>query len=57
MLLRGISALCERAAFDQVVEGVAEHARNIKVGPGMEPDTQMGPLVSEEQFAAGLQLP
>jgi phenylacetaldehyde dehydrogenase len=40
----------ERAAFDQVVEGVAEHARNIKVGPGMEPDTQMGPLVSEEQL-------
>src|SRR5712692_2551051 len=35
----------ERAAFDQVVEGVAEHARNIKVGPGMDPDTQMGPLV------------
>src|SRR5450432_1521308 len=40
----------ERAAFDQVVDGVADHARNIKVGPGMEPDTQMGPLVSEEQL-------
>src|SRR3979490_2291449 len=29
----------ERAAFDQVVEGVAQPARNIKVGPGLEPDT------------------
>src|SRR6267154_192577 len=40
----------ERAAFDQVVDGVADHARKIKVGPGLDPDTQMGPLVSEEQL-------
>ena len=25
-------------------------AKSIKMGPGMEPGTQMGPLVSEEQF-------
>ena len=36
--------------FDQVVEGVAEQAKKIKVGPGFEPDTNMGPLVSEEQL-------
>src|ERR1700688_115793 len=40
----------EKPIFDQVVEGVAEHARKIKVGSGLEPDTQMGPLVSEEQM-------
>ncbi|MGD9571323.1 MAG: aldehyde dehydrogenase family protein [Thermoleophilia bacterium] len=36
--------------FDRVVEGVAEAARNIRVGHGLDPDTQMGPLVSQEQF-------
>ena len=40
----------EKSIYDQVVEGVAEHARKIKVGSGLEPDTQMGPLVSEEQM-------
>src|SRR6201989_1474086 len=36
--------------FDKVVDGVAEHASKIKVGPGMSPESQMGPLVSEEQL-------
>jgi phenylacetaldehyde dehydrogenase len=36
--------------FDEVVNGVAEIAKGIKLGPGMESSTQMGPLVSEEQF-------
>ena len=36
--------------FDEVVNGVAEIAKGIKLGPGMEAGTQMGPLVSEEQL-------
>jgi phenylacetaldehyde dehydrogenase len=36
--------------FDEIVSGVAEAARSIKVGPGLDPDTEMGPLVSQEQF-------
>src|SRR5215471_9146175 len=40
----------EKKVFDKVVEGVAEQAKKIKVGSGLEPDTQMGPLVSEEQL-------
>jgi phenylacetaldehyde dehydrogenase len=40
----------ERPAFDRVVEGVAAEAKKIKVGSGLEPDTSMGPLVSEEQL-------
>jgi phenylacetaldehyde dehydrogenase len=40
----------ERGRFDEVVDGVAAIAKSIKMGPGMEPGTQMGPLVSEEQF-------
>jgi phenylacetaldehyde dehydrogenase len=40
----------EEAVFEQVVEGVAERARKIKVGPGLDPSTQMGPLVSDHQL-------
>jgi len=40
----------EKDMFDKVVEGVAEQAKKIKLGPGMEADTTMGPLVSEEQL-------
>jgi phenylacetaldehyde dehydrogenase len=36
--------------FDAVVDGVAAAAKKIKLGPGMAPDTQMGPLVSDEQL-------
>jgi phenylacetaldehyde dehydrogenase len=40
----------EQKIFDKVVAGVSEHAGNIKLGCGLDPDTDMGPLVSEEQF-------
>lgn len=36
--------------YDRVVEGVAKIASSIKVGPGLAPDTQMGPLVSQTQL-------
>ena len=39
----------EERAFDQVAEGVAAHARAIRLGAGMDPQTQMGPLVSAQQ--------
>lgn len=39
-----------RSVYDQVVEGVAERAKRIRVGNGLDPKTQMGPLVSHEQF-------
>jgi phenylacetaldehyde dehydrogenase len=35
--------------YDQVVEGVAEAAARIRLGPGLDPETEMGPLVSKEQ--------
>ncbi len=35
--------------FDEVTQGVAEIAKSIKLGPGLSPETQMGPLVSEKQ--------
>ncbi|KAB8333166.1 aldehyde dehydrogenase family protein [Scytonema tolypothrichoides VB-61278] len=36
--------------FDQVVEGVAAEAKKIKIGPGLDPSTEMGPLISDEQL-------
>jgi phenylacetaldehyde dehydrogenase len=36
--------------WPKVVNGVAEIAKGIKLGPGMDSGTQMGPLVSEEQL-------
>lgn len=35
--------------FDKVVEGVSEAASKIKVGPGLDPETEMGPMVSKIQ--------
>ncbi|MGA2902382.1 MAG: aldehyde dehydrogenase family protein [Candidatus Korobacteraceae bacterium] len=40
----------EQPIFDEVVEGVAERAKHIKLGHGFDPDTEMGPLVSQEQL-------
>jgi phenylacetaldehyde dehydrogenase len=47
----GSRLFVEQGMFDRVVEGVAEEAKKIKIGPGLDPTTQMGPLVSDEQLA------
>ncbi len=36
--------------FDKVVDGVANIARALKLGHGLDPATQLGPLVSAEQL-------
>ncbi len=36
--------------FDEVTERLAAYAREAKVGPGLDPETQFGPLISEEQL-------
>ena len=40
----------EKEVFDKVVAGVAERAKKIRVGAGLDAETHMGPLVSEEQL-------
>jgi phenylacetaldehyde dehydrogenase len=35
--------------FDQVVEGVVARAKKLNLGPGTDPATEIGPVVSEEQ--------
>ena len=39
-----------KRVFDQVLEGVSAQAKKIKLGSGLDPATNMGPLVSDEQF-------
>jgi phenylacetaldehyde dehydrogenase len=46
----GSRLFVEKPIFDRVVEGVAERAKKIRVGRGLDPETQMGPLVSQEQL-------
>ena len=49
--IAGSRLFVEQDRFDDVVGGVAEIAKSIKVGDGFSADTQMGPLISGEQLA------
>ncbi len=46
----GSRLFVEQSRFDDVVHGVAEIAKSIKLGPGLHLETQMGPMVSAEQL-------
>ena len=46
----GSRLFVQQSRFDEVVDGVAEIAKSIKLGSGLDEGTQMGPLVSDEQF-------
>jgi phenylacetaldehyde dehydrogenase len=47
----GSRLFVQQSRFDEVVDGVSEIAKSIKLGSGMDPTTQMGPLVSAEQLS------
>ena len=46
----GTRILVEDSIFDDFTAGVADYARSQKVGPGMDPTNDIGPLISGEQF-------
>ncbi|MGW5646536.1 aldehyde dehydrogenase family protein [Saccharopolyspora sp. NPDC003752] len=46
----GTRLFVEDAIFDEFTAAVAEAASQVKIGPGLDPATQLGPLVSQEQF-------
>ncbi len=46
----GSRLFVQSGIYDEVVAGVSEIANNLKVGSGFDASTQMGPLVSREQF-------
>jgi phenylacetaldehyde dehydrogenase len=45
----GSRLLVQRRIFDRVLERVVSSAQQIKLGSGLDPETQMGPLVSARQ--------
>jgi len=46
----GSRLFVHQSIFDRVVEGLAGETKKLKVGPGINPANNMGPLVSEEQL-------
>ena len=46
----GSRLFVERPAYDEMVERVADVGRSMKVGPGLDPETAIGPLVSRAQL-------
>jgi len=46
----GSRLFVHESIYDKVLQGVSDIAGGINMGPGLDPQTAMGPLVSEEQF-------
>ncbi|HKS65687.1 MAG TPA: aldehyde dehydrogenase family protein [Candidatus Acidoferrales bacterium] len=46
----GSRILVQRPIYSKFVEAMAEKAKHIKLGPPLERETKMGPLVSKEQY-------
>ena len=47
----GSRLFVERPLHEEIAEQLSASAANIKLGPGLTPGTEMGPLVSEEQLS------
>jgi phenylacetaldehyde dehydrogenase len=48
--IAGARLYVQEQIFDDVVAGIADYARSLRLGPGLDSETQMGPLVSEEHL-------
>ncbi len=46
----GSRLFVQEKRYERVLEGVCSAAKNIRLGPGLDPSTEMGPLVSKVQF-------
>jgi phenylacetaldehyde dehydrogenase len=46
----GSRLFIEEKAYDKVMPKLIDYSQKVKLGPGMDPTTEMGPLVSSEQF-------
>ncbi len=46
----GSRLFVHESQYAEVTDALAEKARTAQVGPGLDTDTQLGPVVSEEQF-------
>jgi acyl-CoA reductase-like NAD-dependent aldehyde dehydrogenase len=45
----GSRLMVQSRAYDEVVDGLVEEARKLRLGPGLAPESTLGPLVSEVQ--------
>jgi phenylacetaldehyde dehydrogenase len=45
----GSRLFVHKTVFDRVIEGVIEHGNKLKVGHGLDPASQVGPLISRQQ--------
>lgn len=45
----GSRVFVEKSQFDKMVSALVTRAKTVRQGPGLDPKTQMGPLVSREQ--------
>jgi acyl-CoA reductase-like NAD-dependent aldehyde dehydrogenase len=46
----GSRVFVQSAVYDAALAAMVEHARGIRLGSGLDPETTMGPLVSHEQY-------
>jgi acyl-CoA reductase-like NAD-dependent aldehyde dehydrogenase len=46
--IAGSRLYVQERIFDEVVNGVVDRARSLKLGPGLDPQTQLGPLITDE---------
>jgi aldehyde dehydrogenase (NAD+) len=46
----GTRLFVEQRVYDEFVERIAAFGKGLRVGNGLDPDTQIGPLVSEQQL-------
>ncbi len=46
----GSRLILEESVHDRFIERMVQRAKKIKVGPGLAPDTEMGPLVSRDHM-------
>ncbi|MCY3816151.1 MAG: aldehyde dehydrogenase family protein [Gammaproteobacteria bacterium] len=42
----GSRVYAERGVYREILEGLEETARGLRLGPGLDPDSEMGPLIS-----------
>ena len=49
--VNGSRLYVQRDVFDEVIESIAEIARGMTIGNGLDPSTDMGPLITAEQQA------
>lgn len=48
--IAGSRLFVEAPVYEEVLAGIARIAQSLRVGPGLDKDTQMGPLVSSKQL-------